>query len=130
MTEYATAMGEYGLAKTLKYAAQEMPGFKQLMKPDRDTARSLNNVLAEHSSASLRLRPFIARFEDGYEMDMGNALQLSAQQWGHMVPYANAMKFVHHHQARHGKRRDLVPGFDGFGQFFAHGHKVGQLPQT
>jgi len=100
MTEYATAMGEYGLAKTLKYAAQEMPGFKQLMKPDRDTARALNNVLAEHSSASLRLRPFIARFEDGYEMDMGNALQLSAQQWGHMVPYANAMKFVHHHQAR------------------------------
>ena len=33
-------------------------------------------------------------------MDMGNALQLSAQQWGNMVPYANAMKFVHHHQAR------------------------------
>lgn len=100
MTEYATAMGEYGLAKTLKYAAQEMPGFKSLMRPDRDTARSLNNVLAEHSSASMRLRPFIARFEDGYEMDMGNALQLSAQSWGQMVPYANAMKFVHHHQAR------------------------------
>lgn len=100
MTEYATAMGEYGLVKTLKYAAQEIPGFKSLMKPDRDTARSLNNVLAEHSMASLRLRPFIARFEDGYEMDMGNALQLSAQTWGHMVPYANAMKYVHHHQAR------------------------------
>ena len=100
MTEYATAMGEYGLAKTLKYAAQEMPGFKSLMKPDRDTARSLNTVLAEHSSASLRLRPFIARFEDGYEMDVGNALQLSAQSWGQMVPYANAMRFVHHHQAR------------------------------
>lgn len=100
LTEYANAIGEYGLAKTLKYAAQEMPGFKQLMKPDRDTARSLNNVLAEHSSASMRLRPFIARFEDGYEMDMGNAMQLSAQQWGHMVPYANAMRFVHHHQAR------------------------------
>jgi len=100
MTEYATAIGEYGLAKTLKYAAQEIPGFKSLMRPDRDTARSLNNVLAEHSSASMRLRPFIARFEDGYEMDMGNALQLSAQSWGQMVPYANAMKFVHHHQAR------------------------------
>lgn len=100
MTEYATAMGEYGLAKTLKYAAQEIPGFKSLMRPDRDTARSLNNVLAEHSMASLRLRPFIARFEDGYEMDTGNAMQLSAQTWGHMVPYANAMRFVHHHQAR------------------------------
>jgi hypothetical protein len=99
MTEYATAMGEYGLAKTLKYAAQEIPGFKSLMRPDRKTASSLNNVLAEHSSASMRLRPFIARFEDGYEMDMGNALQLSAQSWGQIVPYANAMKFVHHNQA-------------------------------
>lgn len=99
MTEYATAMGEYGLAKTLKYASQEIPGFKSLMRPDRKTASSLNNVLAEHSSASMRLRPFIARFEDGYEMDMGNALQLSAQSWGQIVPYANAMKFVHHHQA-------------------------------
>ena len=100
VTEFATTVGEYGLAKTLKYAAQEMPGFKSLMRPDRDTARSLNNVLADHSSASLRLRPFIARFEDGYEMDMGSALQLSAQTWGQMVPYANAMKYVHHHQAR------------------------------
>lgn len=100
LTEYANAMGEYGLRKSLKYAAQELPGFKQLMRPSKEEARSLNNVLAEHSVNSMRLRPFIAKFEDGYEMDTGSALQLSAQTAGQMVPYANAMKFVHHAQAK------------------------------
>lgn len=101
LTEFATAMGEYGLRKTLKYAAQEIPGFKQIMAdPDKATQRSLNNVLAEHSVASMRLRPYIARFEDGYEMDTTSALQLSAQTLGQMVPYANAMRYVHHSQAK------------------------------
>lgn len=101
MTEYATAMAEYGAGKTLKYALQELPGFKQLMQsPTRAEAHSLNNVLAEHSVASLRLRPYIAKFEDGYDMDMGNAMQLAAQTSGQLVPYANAMRFVHHNQAK------------------------------
>ena len=100
MTEYATAMGEYGLVKSLKYATQEFPGFKQLMKPDAATAKSLETVLADHSVQSLRLRPFLARYEDGYEMGTSSALQLSAQTIGQAVPMANAMKYVHHHQAR------------------------------
>ena len=100
LTEYATMIGEFGLAKTLKYASQEIPGFKQLMRPDAETARSLNNVLAEHSTASMRIRPFLAKFEDGYEMDTGSALQLSAQTLNQMVPYANAMRYVHHNQAK------------------------------
>jgi len=100
MTEYATAMGEYGLMKSMKYAMQEMPGFRQLMRPDADTAQSLETVLANHSVQSLRMRPFLARYEDGYDMPHGSALQLSAQTIGQAVPYANAMKYVHHHQAR------------------------------
>ena len=100
LTEYANAMGEYGLRKSLKYAAQEIPGFKQLMRPSKEEARSLNNVLAEHSVNSMRLRPFLAKFEDGFEMDTTSALQLSAQTAGQLVPYANAMKFVHHAQAK------------------------------
>jgi hypothetical protein len=100
MTEYATAMGEYGLMKSLKYATQEFPGFKSLMRPDKQTATSLETVLADHSMQSLRLRPFLARYEDGYEMGTSSALQLSAQTIGQAVPMANAMKYVHHHQAR------------------------------
>ncbi|HVH93230.1 MAG TPA: hypothetical protein VM783_17835 [Candidatus Acidoferrum sp.] len=99
-TEYANAMGEYGLLKTLKYAAQEIPGFRAMMHPDKETARTLNNVLAEHSLGSMRLRPYLARFEDGFEMDMGNALQLSAQTANQLVPTANAMRYVHHNQAK------------------------------
>lgn len=100
VTEYANAAAEYGLRKTLKYAAQEIPGFKGIMSPDKATARSLQNVLADHSVQSLRLRPFIARFEDGYDMNMGSAMQLSSQPMGALVPYANAMRYVHHHQAK------------------------------
>lgn len=100
MTEYATAMGEFGMRKTLKYAVQEFPGFKQLMRPDKETAMSLNNVLAEHSVMSLRLRPFLSRYADGYEMNTSSALQLSGQKVGELVPYANAMRYVHHHQAK------------------------------
>lgn len=100
LTEVATAMGEYGLMKTLRYASQEIPGFKQIMRPDKESATSLNTVLANHSIANMRMRPFIARFEDGYEMDTGSAMQLSSQTIGQMVPFANAMKFVHHAQAK------------------------------
>lgn len=100
-TEYANIMAKYGLGKTLKYAMQEFPGFKKLVQnPSMDEARTLNTVLANHSVESLRLRPYLARYEDGYDMDMGSALQLSAQQGGNMVPYANGMKYIHHHQAK------------------------------
>lgn len=100
VTEMATAAAEYGLMKTLKYGMREFPGFKQIMRPDADTATSLNNVLSEHSMNSLRLRPYISRYEDGFEMPTSSALQLSAQKLGQLVPYANAMKFVHHYQAK------------------------------
>ncbi len=99
-TEFSTMMAQYGLGKTLKYAAQEIPGFKQMMSPTKSEARSLANVLADHSSASMRLRPYLAKFEDGFEMDTGSAMQLAAQTQGQLVPYANAMKYVHHFQAK------------------------------
>lgn len=100
VTEMATAAAEYGLMKTLKYGMSELPGFKQIMRPDAETATSLNTILAEHSMNSLRLRPFISRFEDGFEMPTSSALQLSGQKLGQLVPFANAMKFVHHYQAK------------------------------
>ena len=99
-TELANPMAQYGLTKTLKYAMQELPGFKQIMNPSRQEAHSLNNILAEHSAASQRIRPYISRFEDGYEMDTTNAMQLSLQTIGQSVPYANVMKNVHHYQAK------------------------------
>lgn len=100
-TEYSNIFAQYGLVKSAKYMMQEIPGFKQLLEnPTRAEARSLNNVLAEHSSNSMRLRPYLAKYEDGYEMDTGSAMQLSLQTAGQLVPMANAMKYVHHAQAK------------------------------
>lgn len=101
-TELATAAGEYGMGKVLKYAAQEVPLFKQVREEIKspETARSLFNVLTEHSEANLRIRPFMYRLEDGYDMPTGNSVDLSLQAAGQLVPYVNGMKYIHSFQAR------------------------------
>lgn len=99
-TEYANAAAEYGLMKTLKHMAKEAPGLRALLKPTKEQARTLETALSEHSTASLRIRPFLARFEDGFEMDTANGLQLSMQAANNLVPMANGMAYVHHHQAK------------------------------
>lgn len=99
VTEYASIAAEYGLVNTFKAVQRDMPGFRGMLK-DPANARALNDVLADHSVQSLRIKPFLARFEDGYDMTRGTALQLSLQKANQLVPYANAMKYVHHHQAR------------------------------
>lgn len=100
-TEFATAAAEFGLLKTLKYAAKEFPGFSKVMSAasNQADARSLKNILTNHSTANLRLRPYLHRFEDGFEMDAMSGAQLSMQQAGMLVPYANGMKFIHSAQA-------------------------------
>lgn len=103
VTEYATAMGKYGLLKTTKYAIAEMPLFKQMMQTaatDKRTSTQLKDILTRHSEQNLRLRPFIHRFEDNFEFGITDGMHLSAQQAGQLVPYFNVMKYVHSHQAR------------------------------
>lgn len=102
-TEYATMMKEYGALKTIKYAVKEMPGFRQLLKvasSDKVAGQDLHDVLARHSDQNLRLRPYIHRFEDNFEMGMNDGMHLAANQAGQLVPYLNAMKYIHSHQAR------------------------------
>jgi hypothetical protein len=97
-TEYANVMADYGMRKSLKYAIREIPGFSAILK-DKQSAGSLTTVLSEYSQQSNRLRPYLAKFEDGHDIDTSSALQLSAQRVGQLVPMANAMKYVHHAQA-------------------------------
>lgn len=102
-TEYATMMKEYGVLKSLKYAMAEMPGFKSLMETaatDKRVSTSLKDILERHSDQYLRLRPFLHRFEDNFDMGSNDAMHLSAQQAGQLVPYVNVMKYIHGHQAR------------------------------
>ncbi|NYW24283.1 hypothetical protein C6506_27670 [Escherichia coli] len=101
VTELANAMAKYGLMSTLKYAAKEFPLFRKLVhNPSPQEARSIVNILADQSAISMRLRPFITRFEDGYEIDASNMAHLWMQKANEMVPYANALRVVHLLHAR------------------------------
>lgn len=102
-TEYSTLMAKYGMLKTLKYAMAEMPGFKSLMQTaakDKALSRDLKDILTNAAEQNIRLRPYISRFEDNFEIPMDSRTSMFVQQGTQLVPYLNAMKFIHGHQAR------------------------------
>lgn len=103
VTEYANAMAKYGLAKTFKEVMRGMPVFRSLMGDiagSTGEAASLERILARNSAQDLRLRPYVQKMEDGFEMNLGDATLLSLTQAKQLVPYLNAMRWVHHHQAK------------------------------
>jgi len=100
LTEYSNAMAKYGLIKTTKEIMRTLPVFKTLMGgADHDPA-SLAAILARNSSQDLRIRPYIQKMEDNFEMSLGDHVGLSLQQAKQIVPYINAMHYIHHNQAR------------------------------
>lgn len=47
LSEYATAMGRFGVLKTVKYAAKNMPGFRSLLSgADKAGGKQLQDILA------------------------------------------------------------------------------------
>lgn len=101
VTEYANAMAKYGLLKTTREIMRTMPVFKQLMGDPRADggAENLSKILARNSSQDLRIRPYIQKMEDNFETDIGDHAMLLAQQAKQLVPYINAMHYIHHNQA-------------------------------
>lgn len=101
LSEYATAMGRFGVLKTVKYAAKNMPGFRSLLSgADKAGGKQLQDILARTSSQDIRIRPFVHRFEDNFAINAGDNGHLRLQQAGQLVPYINAMKYIHSHQAQ------------------------------
>ena len=102
VTEYANAMAKYGLVKTTKEIMRTMPVFRQLMDdPFADGgSRNLSAILSRNSYQDMRIRPFIQKMEDNFEMDMGDHVMLLTQQAKQLVPYINAMRYIHHNQAK------------------------------
>lgn len=101
--ETSVIMARYGLLKTLNYTLAEMPGFREFyteLKANREVATDMRNLLAGNASQDLRLRPYIRKFEDNFEMPMSDNLQLALSQGQQLVPYINGMKFIHHKQAQ------------------------------
>ena len=99
VTEYATAMARFGALKTLKYALKD-PTFKAIRNPDFKTSEQLVDVLTRNSSADIRIRPYINRMEDNFDVPAGAIVQSALLQAQQLVPYLNAQKFVQTHQAR------------------------------
>lgn len=101
LSEYATAMGRFGVHKTVQYAAKNMPGFRSLLSgADKAGGKQLQDILARVSSQDIRIRPFVHRFEDNFAINAGDNGHLRLQQAGQLVPYINAMKYIHSHQAQ------------------------------
>lgn len=101
LSEYSTAMAEFGVLKTLKYAVAEMPGFRYFSRgaSTAGEAKRLSRIVAEVGSQDVRIRPYIHKFEDNFEVGAHEAAHLKINSASQLVPYLNGMKFVHAHQA-------------------------------
>lgn len=99
VTEYAKIMTRYGLGRTAQQVVRELPGLRNIAENAYD-ASSLNRVLTRNSYQDLRLRPFLSKMEDNYQMANSDVLMNAVGHVKQWVPYINAMKYIHHHQAR------------------------------
>lgn len=103
LTETANIMAKYGMLKTIGHMVKTMPGFGALLGSvgkDKNVAEHLSNVLVRNSSQDIRLRPYINKLEDNFDMPIGDAVGMALTQAKQLVPYINAMKYVHGFQAR------------------------------
>lgn len=98
-TEYATAMAHYGGLNTVTNMFKELPIARGLFS-DVAEASHLRNVLARNASQDIRIRPFIQRMEDNFDIPVSDAIQLSLNQAKQLTPYLNALKYVQGHQSR------------------------------
>lgn len=103
VTEFAPAMARYGALKTLGYMFKELPGARSLFQNatrDGSTATQLHSILTRNASADIRMRPFIQRMEDNFDLPPSAHVSLALNQAQQLVPYLNGQKFVQTKQAR------------------------------
>jgi hypothetical protein len=101
--EMAVPMAKYGFLKTWKHMLAEMPGaaaFVDGLKANKADQDSLYNILSGLASQDIRLRPVLQRFEDNFEMSIGDSVQTTLQQGRQLVPFVNGMAYVHHFAAK------------------------------
>lgn len=103
LAEYAAMMYQYGAVKTLKYAFQELPGFKKLLDTgvlDKATSTQLKDVLVGASTESVRLQPYVRKYADSMTMPGNATISARLEHATQLVPMLNGMKYVQAHQAR------------------------------
>lgn len=98
-TEYSTALAQFGAGRTVAALVKELPVVRTMFN-DATEATHLKNVLSRNSSADIRIRPFLNRLEDNFEVPVSDAVQMALMQAKQLVPYLNGLKYVQGHQAR------------------------------
>lgn len=101
-TEYSTAMARYGALKTLKYMAKEanFGNLRKSIRKDRRASSDLKEILARNAAQDVRIRPFVNRLEDNFDVPPSAVVQSALLQAQQLVPYINAQKLIQTHQAR------------------------------
>lgn len=102
LMEYANIATKYGMVRTATEALRRMPVLRQLIGEvagSVDDAGSMAHVLSHNSTVDLRIRPFVSKLEDNFTIPVDDRLTLALQQSKQLVPYINAMKYVHRAQA-------------------------------
>lgn len=103
VTEFAPLMARYGGKKVLDALFKAHPDAESFFTgvfKDKGAATELQNILTRNAAQDVRIRPYIQKMEDNFEIPMSSQLQLALQQAEQLVPYINGMKFVQQHQAR------------------------------
>lgn len=102
VAEYATMAHRYGLANTMSEFMRQFPGVAgTLRKMGRspDLRDEMESVLKLDLARDVRVRPWL-RQHDLNLASKDTALDRALHAGKQAVPYLNAMKFVHKHQAR------------------------------
>jgi hypothetical protein len=103
IADYATLYQKYGATAATKHFLKEMPVLRSLMndaKHNAESATQLKNILAENSNVDFRMRPFLQRMEDNFDIPASHELNIALSNTRQLVPYVNGLKYVHGHQAR------------------------------
>lgn len=103
VTEFGNLLGKYGLVKTTKAMFKSLDGSRQLYDEvgnSVDSAKHLVGLLERNSTQDVRLRPYVQRLEDNFDIPTSDAAQLGLSQVQQLVPHINAMKYVMNYQAR------------------------------
>lgn len=102
VTEYSTAMARFGALKTLRYAMKEsnFANLRASVRGNRAASEELVDVLTRNSAADIRMRPYVNRLEDNFDMPTSAVAQAALLQAQQLVPYINGQKLIQTHQAR------------------------------
>jgi len=100
LTEYAPIMARFGAVRTMhafmKHA--RFKAFRDQLKSG-EVSSHLVDILTNNAAQDIRIRPYVDRLEDNFEVPTSAVLHRSLLQAQQLVPYINGMKLVMRHQS-------------------------------